>query len=80
LKIEDLQNNINYDLYDHLVVAIISYGVSDQFITSDCREYDIEEFAEAISGKRFPGLLGKPKIFVLNVCCGDKANEINFFF
>jgi hypothetical protein len=45
-KIEDLQHKINWDLYDHLVVAIMSHGVSDKFTTSDCREYNIEEFAE----------------------------------
>jgi hypothetical protein len=59
-EIEDLQNNINWDLYDYLVVSIMSHGVSDKFITSDFREYDIEEFTEEFSGKRFPGLLGKP--------------------
>jgi hypothetical protein len=53
-EIEDLQNNINWDLYDHLVVSIMSHGVSDKFITSDCREYYIEEFTEELSGKRTP--------------------------
>ncbi|EFX81154.1 hypothetical protein DAPPUDRAFT_242682 [Daphnia pulex] len=75
-KIEYLQHRINWDLYDHLVVAIMSHGVSDQFTTSDCREYNIEEFAEAFSGKTFPGLLRKPKMVFLNVCRGDKPNEI----
>ncbi len=78
-KIEDLQNRINWDLYDHLVVAIITHGVSHIFTTSDCREYNIEEFAEAFLGKTFPGLLGKPKIVFLNVCRGDKLNESNLF-
>ncbi len=56
-----------------------SCRIHERFITSDCRDCKIEEFVEKFSGKRFPGLLGKPKIFFLNVYRGHNPNASNVF-
>jgi hypothetical protein len=60
---------------DHFVVAIMSDGIHERFITSDCRDFKIEEFVATFSGEKKPGLLGKPKIFFLNFCRGHNVNE-----
>jgi hypothetical protein len=75
-----LLQDIDWDLFDYLVIAIMSHGKSDEFITADCRERDIEDFCSEFSGTKFPGLLGKPKIFFLNVCRGQRQNKSSLMF
>jgi hypothetical protein len=58
---EFLEKKVDWKSYDYFVGAIKSHGIHQRFITSDCRDFKIEEFVATFSGKRFPGLLGKPK-------------------
>jgi hypothetical protein len=75
-----LEKEVDWKSYDHFVVAIMSHGTNNErFITSDCRDFQIEEFVATLSGKRFPGLLGKPKLFFLNFCRGHNVNESNVY-
>jgi caspase 7 len=76
---EFLEKKVDWKSYDYFVGAIKSHGIHQRFITSDCRDFKIEEFVATFSGKRFPGLLGKPKIFFLYFCRGHNVNKSNVF-
>ncbi|EFX78634.1 hypothetical protein DAPPUDRAFT_53228, partial [Daphnia pulex] len=75
-KINRLQV-IDWNLFDYLSIGLMSHGDSGKFLTADCREKHIEDFCSEFSGIKFPGLLGEPKIFFLNVCRGERQNKSN---
>jgi hypothetical protein len=43
---------VDWKSYDHLVVTIMSHGIHERFITSDCRDFQIEEIVAIFSGKK----------------------------
>ncbi|EFX76833.1 hypothetical protein DAPPUDRAFT_322069 [Daphnia pulex] len=61
-KIDRLQD-INWNLFNDLVIAIMSHGRLGRFLTADSGEKDINDICSEFSGKKFPGLLWKPIIF-----------------
>jgi hypothetical protein len=58
---EFLEKKVDWKSYDHLVVTIMSHRIHERFITSDCRDFQIEEFVAIFFGKKTPGCWGNPK-------------------
>ncbi|XP_071482106.1 caspase-3-like [Diadema antillarum] len=61
--------------YDCLIVAILSHGELDVVYGTDDEVVAITDLVDLFNPKRCPTLAGKPKLFFVQACRGDKFDE-----
>ncbi|CAG9763265.1 unnamed protein product [Ceutorhynchus assimilis] len=59
---------------DCLVVAVMSHGRTNGRISAKDKEYTSGEMLEFFAGDKCPSLAGKPKLFFIQACRGDKTD------
>ena len=67
---------MDHGRYDCLMVAILTHGdYGDVLYGTSGGLITIQEVTETFSGRRCPTLLGKPKIFIIQACRGNRYNQ-----
>lgn len=61
--------------YDCLVVAVLTHGTKGKLYGTDGRLVPVEEVTEFFSGNKCPSLAGKPKVFLLQACRGERKDK-----
>ena len=61
--------------YDCLLVAVLTHGTKGKLYGSDGKLVPVEEITELFSGNNCPSLTGKPKIFLLQACRGERKDK-----
>ncbi|KAH7709269.1 cell death protein CED-3, partial [Aphelenchoides avenae] len=56
------------------VVAVMTHGDYDKLYGSDDATIDVHEFVECFNARVAPGLAGKPKLFFIQACRGEKQD------
>ena len=59
---------------DCFVCVVLSHGEEGVIFGTD-KELEIKEMANYFKGDRCPGLIGKPKIFIIQACRGYQTDE-----
>jgi hypothetical protein len=59
---------MDWSSYDYFIIAISSHAKNHKFQTSDSRATDFYYLQQQFDGVNCPGLLGMPKIILINVC------------
>ena len=60
---------------DCLVVAVLSHGLNGQIYGTDDEVLSVNEIMDHFCGTRCPSLAGKPKVFILQACRGEKFDH-----
>ena len=68
--------NASRGLFSTLVVYMASHGSEDGVYGHDGRIFDPMLLSEMFGGTNCPGLAGKPKIFIVNACRGERYNRV----
>lgn len=72
LRLDETQNNQWLEIYDSLIMFILSHGKDDQvFYTASCRDEDcmrLDAVRYKFTDTECPALKGKPKLFFVNFC------------
>ncbi|EDO39629.1 predicted protein, partial [Nematostella vectensis] len=64
----------DYSQYDCLAIFLMSHGKEDFIYTSDGGELKINEIRKRFSNARCRSLAGKPKLFFIQACRGEKKD------
>uniref|UniRef100_A0A4X1VA27 Caspase-8 n=1 Tax=Sus scrofa TaxID=9823 RepID=A0A4X1VA27_PIG len=67
--------NLDHNDKDCFVCCILSHGDKGIIYGSDGREAPIYDLTSYFTGSKCPSLLGKPKIFFIQACQGDKYQK-----
>uniref|UniRef100_A0A8C3WHJ5 Caspase-8 n=1 Tax=Catagonus wagneri TaxID=51154 RepID=A0A8C3WHJ5_9CETA len=67
--------NLDHNDKDCFVCCILSHGDKGTIYGSDGREALIYDLTSYFTGSKCPSLLGKPKIFFIQACQGDKYQK-----
>ncbi|XP_006816399.1 caspase-3-like [Saccoglossus kowalevskii] len=60
---------------DCLVVAILSHGSDAEVCGTDGKSVDVDSLTEYFHGDKCPSLVGKPKLFFIQSCRGQKRDD-----
>ncbi|XP_062991949.1 caspase-6 [Elgaria multicarinata webbii] len=80
LKAEDVLQNVynvatdQHDDVDCFVCIFLSHGEDDHVFAYDAK-IKIQSLTNMFRGDRCPSLVGKPKIFIIQACRGDKHDD-----
>ncbi|XP_058889506.1 caspase-8-like isoform X1 [Acipenser ruthenus] len=72
-EIEQYQNLTDHKDRDCFMCCILSHGEKGKIYGTDGRTVLINEITKPFSGKNCPLLIGKPKVFFIQACQGQKA-------
>ena len=61
--------------FDCLVVAVLTHGTKGKLYGTDGRLVPVEEITELFTGNKCPTLAGKPKVFLLQACRGERKDK-----
>lgn len=61
--------------YDCLLFAVLTHGTKGKLYGTDGKLVPVEEITELFSGNKCPSLIGKPKIFLLQACRGERKDK-----
>lgn len=61
--------------FDCLLVAVLTHGTKGKLYGTDGKLVPVEEITELFSGNKCPSLTGKPKIFLLQACRGERKDK-----
>lgn len=61
--------------FDCCLVAILTHGTKGKLYGSDGKLVPVEEITDLFSGNNCPSLVGKPKIFLLQACRGERKDK-----
>ena len=61
--------------FDCLLVAVLTHGTKGKLYGTDGKLVPVEEITELFSGNNCPSLTGKPKIFLLQACRGERKDK-----
>merc|ERR1712172_462282 len=73
-KIADDKEEMNADS-DCLLVVVLSHGDDDDKIAAQDKWYEDEDLWNPFLAENCPSLRGKPKLFFLNACRGDRKDK-----
>ncbi|KFB49998.1 ancaspase-7 [Anopheles sinensis] len=66
--------DVDHTQHDCLVVVVMTHGSEDVLYASDST-YKVDRLWEMFLGNACPTLLGKPKLFFIQACRGEKFDE-----
>ena len=66
---------IDYKKFDCLMVAILTHGIKGKLYSTDGELIPVEDITKLFNGYRCPSLIGKPKIFLLQV---DRGGNFDY--
>ena len=69
------QTIFNTDNHDGLIVFISSHGKKKGILTVDKETVKVDELTSRVNGRQCKSLRGKPKIFFISACRGEKADH-----
>ncbi|CAH1274274.1 CASP10 [Branchiostoma lanceolatum] len=67
------QGKADHSNYDCFVCCIMSHGTMGKIFSSDDVGIDICELIKPVNAKKCPSLKGKPKLFFIQACQGEKS-------
>ncbi|XP_072166109.1 caspase-2-like [Diadema setosum] len=59
-----------------VVIVLMSHGTEEGILGTDDKVVQMKEIKEVFSGRNCPQLNGKPKIFFIQACRGDKLTQL----
>jgi hypothetical protein len=59
---------MDWSPYDYFIISVSSHGHANKFQISHSQPMTIDYFQEQFEGVYCPGLLEKPKIFLVKTC------------
>lgn len=65
----------DHSKFDCLLVAVLTHGTKGKLYGTDGKLVPVEEITELFSGDKCPSLTGKPKIFLLQACRGERKDK-----
>ncbi|XP_071806101.1 caspase-3-like [Asterias amurensis] len=65
----------NHESFDGFILAVLSHGIEGAIYGVDERVVKIENITGYFEGKRCPSLAGKPKLFFLQACRGERFDS-----
>ena len=71
---ENISNSPEIGNHDGLVVFVSSHGKKEGFQAVDKKVVKVEEMTSRVNGKQCAGLRGKPKLFFISACRGNKPD------
>ncbi|XP_070569319.1 caspase-8-like [Ptychodera flava] len=84
LNYEDLMSKLkryredNHKDYDSFVCFFMSHGNENGVITSDHKNVKMEDIRNMFVGSKCPSLEGKPKMFFIQACRGDRQHQTQY--
>ena len=66
---------IDHKKFDCLMVAILTHGIKGKLYSTDGELIPVEDITKLFNGYRCPSLIGKPKIFLLQV---DRGSNFDY--
>ncbi|XP_078665298.1 uncharacterized protein LOC144907801 [Branchiostoma floridae x Branchiostoma belcheri] len=69
------QGKADHSNHDCFVCCIMSHGTMGKVFSSDDVGIDICEFMKPVNAKKCPSLKGKPKLFFIQACQGEKMQS-----
>lgn len=61
--------------YDSFVCCILSHGSKDTVLASNNLQVNIGDLTAYLNGEKCPSLVGKPKLFFIQACRGEKLQK-----
>ena len=61
--------------YDSFICCILSHGTKDAVLASNSIQVNIADLTGELNGDKCPNLAGKPKLFFIQACRGDKLQK-----
>ena len=61
--------------YDSFICCILSHGTKDAITASNSKPVNIADLTGELNGDKCPKLAGKPKLFFIQACRGDKLQK-----
>ena len=61
--------------YDSFICCILSHGTKDAVLASNSIQVNIADLTGELNGDKCPKLAGKPKLFFIQACRGDKLQK-----
>lgn len=74
--VSNLVANVDHSDHDCLLISILSHGESGWIYAKDAH-YRLEDIWCYFTAPRCPTLAGKPKLFFIQACQGDRAITLN---
>ena len=68
-------SKIDHKKYNCLLVAILTHGAQGKLHGTDSQSIPVESLTKLFHGDQCPSLVGKPKIFILQACRGEKRDQ-----
>ncbi|XP_078686435.1 caspase-1-like [Branchiostoma floridae x Branchiostoma belcheri] len=75
IKVMKDHGKMNFSQYDCFVCCIMSHGALGKVFSSDNVGIDICELIKPMETKRCPSLVGKPRLFFIHACQGDRTQD-----
>ena len=66
---------IDHKKFDCLLIAILTHGIKGKIYGTDGELIPVEDLTELFSGIQCASLIGKPKIFLLQACRGERFDR-----
>ncbi|XP_076262945.1 caspase-1-like isoform X2 [Rhynchophorus ferrugineus] len=73
-EIINIVSKMDHSQNDCLIVAIMTHGKSNGRLYAKDYDYSIDTIVEEFSGRRCSTLVGKPKLFFIQACRGEKTD------